>query len=125
MEALNDVPFEVYLILETAFLLVLAVGAVVSRWILPRSKLANCLFGAALGSLVGFLIVTLPWISLAMRTQKSWPVLEIWPYWGDYSGPFTASVLGNIIGLVLGFFYLHDRTNIKRCDKTHSSAAAN
>jgi hypothetical protein len=113
MEALNAVPFEVYLLIETGILVVLAVSALASRWLLHGSELGNFLSVVVLGSLLGFVLATLPWISMAITKDKSWPVIEVWPYWGDYSGPFTAFLLGNAIGLSLGCSYFYVRSNRK------------
>ena len=107
MEALNSVPFEVFLVLQTVFLSVVMIGAIVSRWVLHLSKLGACLFGGVLGSLAGFLLATSPWVLLMVESHKSWPKLKFWPYRGNYSGLFVASLCGSLAGFFFGCFVVH------------------
>jgi hypothetical protein len=130
MEYLNysSVPFEMFLALFTGVFVTIALGGVILRWVLHRPKLGGYLLAGAIGSFIGFVIATAPYILMTAQKYimrlasgywyEEWPP-SMWPTWLPLFGPFDGFVIGSILGFVIGC-YVFGKRNKKVSGKGES-----
>ena len=97
-EVLNQIPYGVFLILYLGCFSVVVAAAAVSRCILHLRALSIFILWGGIGSFLGFVVMTLPWIILEFQAPKHWPIIRVWPYVGPGSGHLTAALIGICVG---------------------------
>ncbi|MDB6015885.1 MAG: hypothetical protein JWR19_374 [Pedosphaera sp.] len=102
MNNLNSVPFGVFCIWVVSLAMVILILALIVQHL--SSSIARYLFSSVWGLLVGFFIITLPWIIELCRHDNEWSIINVWPYQGAHSGPFSATLLGVLLGVGAGCF---------------------
>lgn len=124
MDILNNtsVPFEFYLALFCAAFVIIIAGAGLLRWSSSDSKTGGYLLAGGLGSLIGFIIATAPFLYVTAQEhltgwftgshRSEWPPFW-WPRWMPWVGPFQGFVIGSVLGFV-GGCYVFSRRHHRR-----------
>ena len=115
MEVMNNtsVAFELYVILFGSCFSVAMVGGLFVRRLLPHSAVGAYLLSGAWGALLGFVLLTLPYICEV--GQHYWSLVVMgshyrefpphwFPRWLIVCGPFDGFVLGSSSGFACGCF---------------------
>src|SRR5437870_648260 len=122
MEYLNysSVPFEIYLTLFVVAFVVISGGGALLRWVLHRRDTGGYLLAGSLGSLIGFVVATAPFIYVTAQHyltgwftghyRSEWPPFW-WPSWMPWVGPFHGFLIGTVLGFGVGccVFYQRNR----------------
>jgi hypothetical protein len=121
MDLLNysSVPFELYLGLFGAAFAVIMAGGALLRWSFHRRETGGYFLSGGIGSLLGFIIATAPFIYVTGQHyltrifsgyyHDEWPPFW-WPSWLPWVGPFYGFVIGSVVGFAVGcyaFFWRH------------------
>jgi hypothetical protein len=120
MEYLNysSVPFELYLALFGAAFIAIVGGGALLRWPFHRRETGGYLLAGGLGSLVGFIIATAPFIYVTAQHyltrwftgyyHSEWPPFW-WPSWMPWVGPFYGFAIGSVFGFAGGCYVFYRR----------------
>lgn len=75
MEYLNSIPFEFYITQFSVMFIIVLFGGVLLRWPLHRRETDGYLLVGSVGSLVGFVIATLPFVYVKAEEHLLMPIL--------------------------------------------------
>jgi hypothetical protein len=117
-----SVHFELYIgLFCTMFTVVVIFGALL-RWRLHRPVSGGCLLAGSIGSLIGFVIATAPYIYVTAQHyitgmvlghhSTQWPPVW-WPSWISPVGQFDGFVLGTALGFAVGAYLFYRRAQIQ------------
>jgi hypothetical protein len=114
----SSVPFELYLALFGAAFVVITAGGALLRWPLHRRQTGGYLLAGSFGSLIGFIIATVPFIYATAQYYLTklflgyhhgeWPP-SWWPSWLPWFGPFDGFVIGSLVGFGVGCYAFYRR----------------
>jgi hypothetical protein len=113
MEYLNSIPFEFYITQFGVMFVLFILGGLLLRWPLHYHETGGFLIAGGIGSLVGFILATLPFLYVTAQHyltkiflgyhHTEWPP-SWWPGWLPWFGPFDGFIVGSLVGFGVGSY---------------------